>query len=111
MNGSTTNQNKNVGESDHDFSWCSDFNRRRWRGDGSCLSLGRFSFFFFFFCNHVLFVFRYKKPHAALAMEKTKPINQKQVTKESHGTNLNIHYRAGFSSAGPSASYNKESTN
>jgi len=34
------------------------------------LSLGRF-----FFCNHAFIVFRYKKPHAALAMEKTKPIN------------------------------------
>jgi len=34
------------------------------------LSLGRF-----FFYNHAFIVFRYKKPHAALAMEKTKPIN------------------------------------
>jgi len=49
------------------------------------LSLRRF-FFFSFFCNHAFIVFRYKKPHAALAMEKTKPINQKQITKESHGT-------------------------
>ena len=38
------------------------------------LSLGRF--FFFFFCNHAFIVFRYKKPHAAVAMERTKPINQ-----------------------------------
>ena len=37
-------------------------------------SLG--GFFFFFFCNHALIVFRYKKPHAALAMERTKPVNQ-----------------------------------
>ena len=29
-----------------------------------------------FFCNHAFIVFRYKKPHAALVMEKTKPINQ-----------------------------------
>ena len=36
------------------------------------LFLGRF----FFFCNHAFIVFRYKKPHAALAMERTKPINQ-----------------------------------
>jgi len=42
----------------------------------------------FFFCNHAFIVFRYKKPHAALAMEKTKPINQKPITNESHGTNL-----------------------
>ena len=36
------------------------------------LSLGRI----FFFCNHAFIVLRYKKPHAALAMERTKPINQ-----------------------------------
>ena len=46
-----------------------------------------FFFFFFFFCNHVFIVFRYKKPHAALAMERTKPINPNKITKESHGTN------------------------
>jgi len=42
------------------------------------LPLGRFFFFFFFFffCNHAFIVFRYKKPHSALAMERTKPINQ-----------------------------------
>jgi len=42
------------------------------------LSLGRFFFlfsFFFFFCNHAFIVFRYKKPHAARAIERTKPIN------------------------------------
>jgi len=43
-------------------------------------------FFFFFFCYHAFIVFRYKKPHAALAMERTKPINQKHKTKESYGT-------------------------
>ena len=41
------------------------------------LSLGRVSLFFFvFFFNNAFIVFRYKKPHAALAMERTKPINQ-----------------------------------
>jgi len=45
-----------------------------------------FFFLSFFFCNHAFIVFRYKKPHAALAMEKTKPIKQKQLTKESYGT-------------------------
>jgi len=50
------------------------------------LSLGRSFFFLSFFCNHEFIVFRYKKPHAALAMERPKPINQKQLTKESHGT-------------------------
>jgi len=29
------------------------------------LSLGRFFCFFFFFCNHALFVSGYKKPYAA----------------------------------------------
>ena len=43
---------------------------------------GRFFFFFFFsffsfFLYHAFIVFRYKKLRAALAMEKTKPINQK----------------------------------
>jgi len=41
-----------------------------------------FFFFFFSFCNHAFIVFRYKKPHAALAMEKTKPINQKHKHKK-----------------------------
>jgi len=36
------------------------------------LSLGRFFLFFF---NHVFLVLKYKKLHAALAMSKTKPIN------------------------------------
>jgi len=40
------------------------------------LSLSPF-FFFFFFCNKSLIFFMYKNPHAALAMERTKPINQK----------------------------------
>ena len=37
-----------------------------------------FSFFFF----HAFIVFRYKKLRAALAMERTKPINQNFKTKE-----------------------------
>jgi len=36
-------------------------------------SLGHF--FSFSFCNHALFVSRYKKPYAALAMKRKKPIN------------------------------------
>jgi len=39
-------------------------------------------FFLFFFCNHAFIVFRYKKPHAALAMERTKPINQNNKQKK-----------------------------
>jgi len=46
------------------------------------LSLVRFFFLFFSFCNHAFIVFRYKKPHAALAMERTKRINQKQKQKK-----------------------------
>ena len=42
-------------------------------------------FFFFFVIMDSLFL-GYEKPHAALAMERTKPINQKQITKESHST-------------------------
>jgi len=43
-------------------------------GDGGeGLSLGLF--LLSFFCNHALFVSRYKKPYAALAMERKKPIN------------------------------------
>ena len=38
-------------------------------------------FFFFFFLYHAFIVFRYKKLHAALAMEKTKPINQNKHIK------------------------------
>ena len=68
-------------------------------------------FFFFFFCNHAFIVFRYKKTHAALAMERTKPINQKTYNKRNSWHQLSIHYCAGFTSAGPSATYNRESTN
>ena len=39
------------------------------------LSLSPFFLFFFLFCNHALFVSRYKKPCAALAMKRKKPIN------------------------------------
>jgi len=49
-----------------------------------------FSFFFLFFCNHVFIVFWYKKPHAALAMEKTKPINQKHKQRKVMAP-VNIH--------------------
>ena len=66
-----------------------------------------FFLFFFFFCNHAFIVFRYQKPHAALAMERTKPINQITNNKRKLRNQLNIHYRAGFSSAGPAATYNK----
>jgi len=34
-------------------------------------------FFLFFFLNHALFVSRYKKPYAARAMKRKKPINAK----------------------------------
>ena len=38
--------------------------------------------FFFFFLFHAFIVFRYKKLRAALAMEKTKPINQNKKQKK-----------------------------
>jgi len=38
-------------------------------------SLSCLFFIFFYFCNHALFVSRYKKPYAALAMKRKKPIN------------------------------------
>ena len=40
------------------------------------------AFFFFFFLNHAFIVSRYKKLPAALAMEKTKPINQNKTQKK-----------------------------
>jgi len=40
------------------------------------------SFLFFVFFYHVFIVSRYKKLRAALAMERTKPINQNISTKE-----------------------------
>jgi len=39
-------------------------------------------FFFFLFLYHAFIVLRYKKLRAALAMERTKPINQNKITKE-----------------------------
>ena len=51
--------------------------------------------FFFFFLYHAFIVFRYKKLHAVLAMEKTKPINQKQNTKETILSGPPLHTCAG----------------
>ena len=39
------------------------------------------AFFFFFFLYHAFIVLRYKKLRAALAMERTKPINQNKLNK------------------------------
>jgi len=45
-------------------------------------------FFFFFFYNHALFVSRYKKPYAAEAMKRKKPIKAKPPPASPlHGTN------------------------
>ena len=41
-----------------------------------------FNFIRFFFLYHTSIVFRYKKGHPALVMEKTKPIKQNKITKE-----------------------------
>jgi len=43
----------------------------------SYISGNFFSLLLLFFCNHAFIVLRYNKPHAALAMEKTKPIKHK----------------------------------
>jgi len=48
------------------------------RAGGPCHPIFQ-AFFFsfsFFFGNHAVIVFRYKKPHAKLAMERTKSIKQ-----------------------------------
>jgi len=45
---------------------------------------------FCFFCNHAFIVFRYKKPDAGLAIERTKPLNQKQKQKKVTAP-VNIH--------------------
>ena len=58
-----------------------------------------FSFFFFslffFYFNHAFIVFRYKKPDAALAMERTKPINQKHKQRKVTAP-VNIHLSRRF---------------
>jgi len=41
-------EERGVGESGHDFWRCRDFKGRTWRGRGSCLSLGKFSFLLLF---------------------------------------------------------------
>jgi len=43
-------EERSVGEGDDDFPWCRDFNRRRWRGDGS------WSYLFVVFCFFFVFV-------------------------------------------------------
>ena len=48
-----------------------------------------FLFFFFFFVFYIIYsLLRYKKSHGALAMAKTKPKSQYELTKEKSGTNL-----------------------
>jgi len=50
---------------------------------------GFFFFFFFFFFYYIIYsLLRYKKSHGALAMAKTKPKIQNEVTKEKSGTIL-----------------------
>jgi len=55
-------------------------------GGGEMVRVLSLGCFFVFFCNPAFIVFRYKKPHAALAMERTKPIKSNKITKESQGT-------------------------
>jgi len=47
-------------------------------------------FFFFFFFFKAFIVSRYKKLRAALAMERTKPINQNHITKETKYPSLRV---------------------
>jgi len=54
----------------------------RWRG------LLFFSFFFNFIFYIIYLLLRYKKSHGALAMAKTKPKIQNELTKEISGTTL-----------------------
>jgi len=56
-----------------------------------------FLFLFFFFCNHALCVSRYKKPYAALAMKRKKPINSiPPPASPLHGKNqtLRVHRKS-----------------
>ena len=50
--------------------------------DQNLMTFFIFFFLLFFIFYHMFIVFRYKKLHALLAMERTKPITQKQNTKE-----------------------------
>jgi len=46
------------------------------RGGGEMVRVSSLShFFLFLFCNHALFVSMYKRPYAARAMKRKKPIN------------------------------------
>jgi len=65
------------------------------------------AFFSFSFCNYVFIVIRYKKPHAALAMERTKPIKQKHKQKKVTAP-ANTHYSMRFPSAGPMATSTRQ---
>jgi len=47
---------------------------------------GNRGLFFFFFFYIIYSLLRYKKSHGALAMAKTKPKNQNELTKETSGT-------------------------
>jgi len=48
-----------------------------------------FIFFIFYFYFYIIYsLLRYKKSHGALAMVKTKPKIQNELTKEKSGTNL-----------------------
>jgi len=50
--------------------------------------IGGFFFFFFLFFYIIYSLLRYKKSHGALAMAKTKPKTQSELTKEISGTYL-----------------------
>jgi len=61
---------------------------------------GSFFLFSFLLCNHAFIVFRYKKPHAELAIERTKPINQKQPHRKVTAP-IKVYYHKGSPSDVP----------
>jgi len=50
------------------------------------LSLGRFFFFLFFFCNHAFIVSKIPKASCSASYGENKTYKSKQITKESQGT-------------------------
>ena len=56
--------------------------RRSTGGKQASKKIGGFFFFFFFFFYIIYSLLRYKKSHGALAMAKTKPETQSELTKE-----------------------------
>jgi len=69
------------------------------------LSLSRFHFFSFFslFCNHAFIVSKVQKASRRASYGENKTYKSKTNNKGKSRQLFNIHYREGFSSAGPLA--------